>query len=74
MYLDYDMLPSLLDVHLVPWYDADGIAEAVHRYQSGETAADYSEEEAEQARGILEMLLETMNASGEQASEPAAAQ
>ena len=72
--LDYDMLPSLLDVHLVPWYDADGIAEAVHRYQSGETAADYSEEEAEQARGILEMLLETMNASGEQASEPAAAQ
>ena len=57
--LDYDMLPSLLDVHLVPWYDADGIAEAVHRYQSG---------------GILEMLLETMNASGEQASEPAAAQ
>ena len=62
--LDYDMLPSLLDVHLVPWYDADGIAEAVHRYQSG----------AEQARGILEMLLETMNASGEQASEPAAAQ
>ena len=72
--LDYDMLPSLLDVHLVPWYDADGIAEAVHRYQSGETAADYSEEEEEQITGFLEMLLETMNASSEQASESAAAQ
>ena len=62
------------DCVLGTFVDAYGIAEAVHRYQGGETAADYSEEEEEQITGFLEMLFERMNASGEAASEPAAAQ
>ena len=39
--VDYNMLPSILDVSNVPWFDAEGIADAVHEYESGKTEADY---------------------------------
>ena len=56
--LDYNMMPSIVDISLVPWYDADGIAEAVHNYEKGETEAVYSEEaETEAITGFLENLL-----------------
>lgn len=62
--LDYDMVPSLLDVGLAPWYDAEGIADAVHKYQSGETAAVYSEEEeGEQISKFFESLFERIGAA-----------
>lgn len=72
--LDYDMMPSIIDVNLVPWFEADGIAEAVHNYQNGETAAVYSEEEeADALSAFLEMLFARIAAvSGADANAAAA--
>ncbi len=59
--LDYNMMPSLLDIGLVPWFDANGIAEAVHNCQNGETVASYSEEEeGEQISKFFESLFGQM--------------
>lgn len=59
--LDYNMMPSIVDITLVPWFDAEGIAEAVHNCENGETAAVYSEEEEQEAISQLLMkLLERM--------------
>ena len=33
--LDYDMMSTILDVDNVPWFDAEGIEEAVCDYESG---------------------------------------
>ena len=64
--LDYDMMPSIIDIGLVPWYDAEGIAEAVHNCQNGETAAVYSEEaEGEVISKFLMSLLEKIASAEE---------
>ena len=55
--MDYDMMPTLFDVTSVPWFEADGIAEAVHNYQNGETAAEYS---GEQGENVLTALMEML--------------
>ena len=33
--VDFDMMPSIFDIVNVPWYDPDGIADAVHQYKDG---------------------------------------
>ena len=59
--LDYNMVPSVVDIKLAPWYDVDGIAQAVHNYQNGETQAVYSEEEEAQVISeLMEGLFERM--------------
>ena len=59
--LDYNMVPSVVDIKLAPWFDADGIAQAVHNYQNGETQAVYSEEEEAQVISeLMEGLFERM--------------
>ena len=35
--VDLNMMPSFLDAISVPWFDPEGITDAVHRYQNGET-------------------------------------
>ena len=64
--LDYDMMPSIVDIGLVPWFDAEGITEAVHNCQNGETAAVYSEEaEGEEISKFLQGLFEKIASSEE---------
>ena len=59
--LDYNMVPSVVDIKLAPWFDADGIAQAVHNYQNGETQAVYSEEaEGQVISELIEGLFERM--------------
>ena len=55
--LDYNMMPSIMDVTIVPWFDTDGIAEAVHNYQNGETTAVYSDEDKQNAISDFLMKL-----------------
>ncbi|MBQ9420512.1 MAG: hypothetical protein IJU30_01975 [Lachnospiraceae bacterium] len=43
---DLNMMPSVFDVFTVPWFDVQGIADAVHRYQKGESEIRYTEEES----------------------------
>ena len=50
--LDYNMMPTILDVKNVPWFDAEGIADAVHRCKDGETEAVYAQPEGEQTGDI----------------------
>ena len=40
-HVDLDMMPNIWDINSVPWYDAEGIADAVHQYQEGTTVMDY---------------------------------
>ena len=61
--LDYDMMPTIFDVSQVPWYDPEGIADAVHKYQSGETAADYSNGEGDSLSSFFENLFGQMEAA-----------
>ena len=72
--LDYDMMPTLFDVVSVPWFEADGIAEAVHNYQNGGTAADYGDEQRENIlTALMEMLFNGLAAiEGVDLSEAAA--
>lgn len=59
--LDYNMVPSIVDIKLAPWFDADGIAQAVHNCQNGETQAVYSEEEESRVISeLMESLFERM--------------
>ena len=51
------MMPSIVDISLVPWFDAEGIAEAVHNYENGETEAVYSEVEEQEAVSQFLMKL-----------------
>ena len=58
---DYDMMPSLVDIRLVPWYDVEGITQAVHNCINGEKTAVYSEEaEAQAMSEFFEGLFERM--------------
>ena len=58
---DYDMMPSLVDIKLVPWYDVEGITQAVHNCINGEKTAVYSEEaEAQAMSEFFEGLFERM--------------
>jgi hypothetical protein len=40
-HVDLDMMPNIWDINSVPWYDAEGIADAVHQYQEGTTVMKY---------------------------------
>ena len=39
--VDFDMVPSILEYDKIPWFDAEGIAEAVRQYKSGKTRMTY---------------------------------
>ena len=42
---DLNMMPSVFDIYAVPWFDAEGIADAVHQYQNGKDKILYQEED-----------------------------
>lgn len=56
--LDYDMMPSILDINSVPWFDANGIMKAVHKCKEGKTKESYPVTEAlESLPDRLEAIL-----------------
>ena len=65
------MVTSLLDVTSVPWYDPEGIADAVHQYQDGESEISYVDA-GEMVSGILMSIFEQMEANSEGSAEAGA--
>lgn len=65
--MDFDMMPSILDINNVPWYDPEGIADAVHRYQNGEKTMTYSE--GQQSDDLTKILEEIFSGIVDQVSE-----
>ena len=65
---DFEMMPSVLDIWNAPWYDAEGIADAVHRYQNGDAVMTYDDVmEKENFSDYLNMLLERIGQDLEEA-------
>lgn len=60
---DLNMMPSVFDVFTVPWFDAQGISDAVHRYQKGEREIRYTEEES--GKSLSEALGKLFGKSGQ---------
>ena len=58
---DLNMMPSSLDIVNVPWFDPEGIADAVHRYQDGAVEMVYSDEEkTENMTVFLQDIMDRM--------------
>ena len=66
--VDLNMMPSLLDVANVPWFDAEGIADAVHQYQDGATEITYGDK-GEMVADVLGLLFEQMAGAAEESME-----
>ena len=62
------MVTSLLDVTSVPWYDPEGIADAVHQYQDGKSEITYVDP-GEMVSGLLMSIFEQMEANSEEGME-----
>ena len=73
--VDLNMMPFMLDVIKVPWYNPEGIADAVHQYQNGVTEMvwDYTEE-SEQISEFLENLFAELEKAKEEAEAGATAE
>lgn len=57
--VDLNMMPSILDINSVPWFDPEGIADAVHQYQDGATELTYGDATTEEKiSGLLMDFLE----------------
>ena len=58
---DLNMMPSIWDVTYVPWFDPEGIADAVHQYQNGAVEIIYNDkDDSEKISDLLQTLLERM--------------
>ena len=66
--VDLNMVTSLLDVTSVPWFDPEGIADAVHQYQNGESEITYVDP-GEMVSGLLMSIFEQMEANSEEGME-----
>lgn len=56
---DLNMIPSIWDIIKAPWYDPQGIADAVHQYQNGTRELVYDDKgEDEKMSDFLAWLLE----------------
>ena len=76
---DLNMVPSIWDVVYAPWYDPEGIADAVHQYQNGAAELVYTDiRDEERLSDFLTKLFEMVAAKlenqlpGEEASEAGA--
>ena len=63
---DLNMMPSIIDISNVPWYDPEGIADAVHQYQNGVTELTYDEQHEQQMSDFMEALFEGIGALSEE--------
>ncbi|WP_408071854.1 S41 family peptidase [Butyrivibrio sp. JL13D10] len=64
---DLNMMPSLLDFNSVPWFDPEGITDAVHQCKEGKTEMTYSAEDKLDA--FAEALTILLNVDDEEDSE-----
>ena len=64
---DLNMMPSVLDIKKVPWFDPEGIADAVHAYENGATEIRYDEKEP--AEKISEFLIDLFGLAEEKNGE-----
>ena len=55
--VDLNMMPSIGDITEVPWYDPEGIADAVHQYQNGSKTIKYNNKSDEEKIGDLILNL-----------------
>ena len=61
---DLNMMPSIFDITNVPWFNAEGITDAVHQYQNGKTVIEYStDEDTGDLSDFLGQLFEQMAGS-----------
>lgn len=58
--LDLNMMPNVTDINNVPWFDAEGITDAVHQYQDGKTEITYSD--SVEIKGLTDALIEILTA------------
>ena len=42
---DLNMMPSIWDISYIPWFDPEGIADAVHQYQNGAAEIVYNDKD-----------------------------
>ena len=54
---DLNMMPSVIDINSVPWYDPAGIADVVHQYRNGAAEISYHNGEEESVTDYLQDLL-----------------
>ena len=71
---DLNMMPSIWDISYVPWFDPEGIADAVHQYQDGASEIVYNDkDDSEKITDLLQGLLERMEQSRDAAENASAA-
>lgn len=66
---DLVMMKSVIDRGHVPWFDPEGIADAVHQYQNGATEISYEgtaqeEQVSDFLSGLLDRIIESLNTNG----------
>ncbi len=54
---DLNMMTSLLDFNSVPWFDPEGITDAVHQYKDGKTEIDYEDNKLDSLANALITIL-----------------
>ena len=75
--LDLNMMPSVLDVTYIPWFDPEGIADAVHQYQDGASEVVYNDkDDMEKASDLFQEVLKRIEANSDSLTDalPAASQ
>ena len=72
--VDLNLMPSILDAPGAPWYDPEGIADAVHQYQNGVTEISYSENGEAMVSDLLMRLFSSMGGESVSGSTEAAAE
>ena len=72
--LDLNMMTSIWDITNVPWFDPDGIADAVHQYQEGAKEITYNDlTEKEKMTEFLMKLIEQLEKNKAAADQEAQA-
>ena len=64
------MMPSIWDIQYAPWFDAEGIADAVHQYENGATEIVYNDmSEGEKFSEFLMSMLERVEKNKQKQAE-----
>lgn len=67
---ELNMMPSIWDIQYAPWFDAEGIADAVHQYENGATEIVYNDmSEGEKFSEFLMSMLERVEKNKQKQAE-----
>ncbi len=65
--VDLNMMPTIGDISYVPWFDAAGIANAVHEYQNGAKEMKYTDkDEMEKMSDLITSIMERLGVAPEE--------